>query len=92
MDLSFEQQHAGFWGRFLRVDLGSGRVSVEELDPKLYRKYMGGRNLALHYLLRELSPSVQPLSPENKLVFATSVTTGAPISGQGRHTAAAISP
>lgn len=87
-----EQRYYGFWGRILRVDLTSGMWRVEEPDPKLYRLYMGGRNMALHYLLRERNPGVDPLGPENKLVLMTSPTTGAPISGQGRHTAAARSP
>ncbi len=87
-----EQKYPGFWGRFLRIDLSEGSVRVEELDPLLYRRYMGGRNLALHFLLNELPLNADPLGPENLLVFATSVVTGAPISGQGRHTAAALSP
>ncbi len=59
---------------------------MEELDPQLYRRYMGGRNLALHFLLGELPPGIDPLGPENKLIFMTSVMTGAPVAGQGRHT------
>ncbi|HEX9012887.1 MAG TPA: aldehyde ferredoxin oxidoreductase N-terminal domain-containing protein, partial [Anaerolineaceae bacterium] len=87
-----EQKYCGFWGRILRVDLSQGTIRVEEQDPLLYRRYFGGRNLALHFLLRELPPGIDPLSTENLLVFMTSVVTGAPISGQGRHTAAALSP
>ena len=87
-----EQKYCGFWGRILRVDLTTGRTSVVEPDPKLYRISMGGRNLALHFLLNELPAGIDPLSPENILVLMTSVLTGAPISGQGRHTAAALSP
>jgi aldehyde:ferredoxin oxidoreductase len=90
--MAMEQKYPGFWGRFLRINLADSSVWVEELDPKLYRRYMGGRNLALHFLLSELPAQVDPLGPENMLVFATSVVTGAPISGQGRHTAAALSP
>jgi aldehyde:ferredoxin oxidoreductase len=90
--MAMEQKYPGFWGRFLRINLEDSSVWVEELDPKLYRRYMGGRNLALHFLLSELPAQVDPLGPENMLVFATSVVTGAPISGQGRHTAAALSP
>jgi len=87
-----EQKYCGFWGRILRIDLTSGKVQVEEPEPLVYRRYMGGRNLALHFLLREIAPGTDPLSPENKLVLMTSVVTGAPISGQARHTCAAISP
>ncbi len=87
-----EQRYAGFWGRILRINLTRGESRVEELDPLLYRRYMGGRNLALHYLLGELPPGIDPLGPENKLIFMTSVMTGAPVAGQGRHTGAALSP
>ena len=87
-----EQKQAGYWGRILRINLTTGNQTVVELDPKVYRKYFGGRNLALHFLLNELQPGIDPLSPENKLVLMTSPVTGAPIAGQGRHTAAALSP
>lgn len=87
-----EQEFYGFWNRILRVNLTTGAMETVRLDPKLYRVYMGGRNLALHFLLNEVDASVDALSPENKLIFMTSVVTGSPISGQGRHTAAAISP
>jgi aldehyde:ferredoxin oxidoreductase len=87
-----EQKYCGFWGRILRVNLSNRQISVEEPDPRVYRRYFGGRNLALHYLMHELIPGTDPLSPANKLILMTSVTTGAPISGQARHTCAAISP
>lgn len=87
-----EQRYAGFWGRILRVNLTSGQWRAEEVDPKLYRRYMGGRSMALHFLLGEMEAGVDPLGPENKLILMTSAVTGAPISGQGRHTAAAKSP
>ena len=87
-----QQEHPGFWGRILRVDLSVERVQTEEVPARLFRLYMGGRNLALHYLIREVPPGADPLGPENRLVFMTSIATGAPIAGQGRHTAAALSP
>ena len=87
-----EQKYFGFWGRILRVDLTTGKCVTEEPDPSVYRLYIGGRTLALYYLLREMPAGVDPLGPENRLVFTTSPATGCPISGQGRHTVAALSP
>ena len=43
-------------------------------------------------MLRETSPGVDPLGPDNVLVLALGVLTGAPISGQSRMTAVARSP
>jgi aldehyde:ferredoxin oxidoreductase len=87
-----EQRYDGFWGRILRVDLTSGSTAFEDLDPRCYRLYMGGRNLALHFLINEVPAGTRPFDPENRLIFMTSVATGSPIAGQGRHTAAALSP
>lgn len=86
------QPQPGFWGKFIRIDLTTRQMRIEQLDSLLYRKYLGGRNLALHFLLKEIPRGADPLGVENKLVITTSILTGAPISGQGRHTAAALSP
>jgi aldehyde:ferredoxin oxidoreductase len=82
----------GYNGKILHVDLTNGQFDVEELSEAFYRKYMGGSALAMHYILKEMPPGVDPLEPENVLVLALSVLTGNPISGQSRMTAAAKSP
>ena len=82
----------GFNGKILKVDLNSQKIDVEVLDEKFYRKYLGGRNFGLYYLTREMSPNIDPLSPENILVFATGVTTGVPLTGFCRHSVVAKSP
>ena len=82
----------GYNGKILHVDLTNRKFRVEEPGEVFYRKYMGGSALAMHYLLKEMPPGADPLSPENILVLALSVLTGAAISGQSRMTAAAKSP
>jgi len=82
----------GYNGKILHVDLTNEKFRVEEPGEAFYRKYMGGSAFAMYYLLNEMPAGVDPLSPENVLVFALSVTTGAAISGQSRMTAAAKSP
>ncbi len=82
----------GYNGKILHVNLTSGQLSVDEPDDALYRKYMGGSALAMHYILKEMPAGADPLGPENVLVLALSVVTGSAISGQSRMTAAAKSP
>jgi aldehyde:ferredoxin oxidoreductase len=82
----------GYNGVILHVDLTTGQFEVEEPGEAFYRKYLGGSALAMHYILKETPPGVDPLSPGNVLVLALSVVTGAAISGQSRITAAAKSP
>jgi aldehyde:ferredoxin oxidoreductase len=82
----------GYNGKILRVDLTFGRIGVEEPEEIVYRTYLGGGGLASYYLLRELKAGTDPLSPDNILVFASSVISGAPIAGMVRYTMAARSP
>ena len=82
----------GYHGKILHVDLTDGKFRVEEPGEAFYRKYMGGSAMAMYYLLKEMPPGVDPLGPDNVLVLALSVLTGAAISGQSRMTAAAKSP
>ncbi len=82
----------GYHNKILHADLTTGEFEVEQPGEEFYRKYMGGSALGLYYLLRDTAPGIDPLGPENVLVLALSVLTGAPISGQSRMTAVAKSP
>ena len=82
----------GYNGKILHVDLNKGSWSVEEPEEKWYRTYMGGSNFISYYLLKHLKPGTDALSPENILIFACSVVTGAPLSGFNRYTVGAKSP
>jgi len=66
----------GWIGKMLRVDLGSGAIRDELLDPAVLKDYIGGRGLGIYTLNRELDPLCDPLSPENLLVMATGPLTG----------------
>lgn len=70
----------GYMGRVLRVDLTKNRILVEDLDEKFAAEYVGGVGFGTKILFNELKPGIDPLGPENKLVFSTGpvVGTGAP--------------
>ncbi len=82
----------GYVGRVLRVDLSSGRIATEEPSDNFYRQYFGGEGFVGYYLLRELPPRVDALSPQNRLIFAAGPLTGAPVGGSGRHSVGGKSP
>ena len=59
----------GFYGRILKVDLNRKRIEIDTIEDAIYEKYLGGKGLA-SYLLYELNPpGVDPLAPENTLIF-----------------------
>ena len=82
----------GWHGKILRVNLSEETLKVEEIDPQVARKYIGGRGLAMYYLSREVDPQVDPLSPENKLIFVTGTLTATPAPTGNRYMVVTKSP
>ena len=66
----------GWTGSVLRVNLSSGRIAKEPLREDWARDYIGGRGVAARYLDEEVDATVDALSPENSLIFATGPLTG----------------
>ncbi|MBA7701897.1 hypothetical protein ES703_110644 [subsurface metagenome] len=71
-------------GRLLRVNLTDKSSKEEEVDPGILRSFIGGRGLGAALLYQEVGPDVDPLSPDNKLIFTAGplVGTAAPCSGR----------
>src|SRR3972149_119642 len=82
----------GYAGKILRVNLSQNKITVEEPEETFYRRYFGGAGFVAYFLLKEVPPGVDALSPENKLIFALGPLTGVPISGNGRNCIGAKSP
>lgn len=82
----------GFCNLILRANLSSRQIRIEEPGELFFRTYFGGWGVIAHYLLTNLKPGVDPLGPDNVLVFATGVVTGAPVGGSGRSAVGAKSP
>lgn len=82
----------GWHLRILRVNLTLKTVKTEAVDPKIARDYLGGRGWAIHYLYKEMDPTVDPLSPDNILIFATGPLTATPAPTGNRYMVVTKSP
>ncbi len=82
----------GYWNKILHVNLNDRSTWVEEPGDRFFRLYGGGRGIIAHYLLKYVPQGADPLGPENVLIFAPGVLTGAPVPGAGRHSVGAKSP
>jgi aldehyde:ferredoxin oxidoreductase len=60
----------GYAGKLLYVDLTDGSVQVKPLERDFALKYIGGRGFSASILHDELLAGVDPLSPDNVIVFA----------------------
>jgi aldehyde:ferredoxin oxidoreductase len=75
----------GYAGRMLRIDLTSGKTSVEPLDEEYAKKYIGGIGLGMRLWLDNSKPGVESFSPENPLILTTGPIAGTmwPTGGNG---------
>jgi aldehyde:ferredoxin oxidoreductase len=75
----------GWTGNVLRVNLTEGTSKTEPLNMEWAQQYIGQRGLASKYLVEEVDPRVDPLGPDNKMIFATGPLTGTAASTGGRY-------
>ncbi len=60
----------GYWKKLLRINLSTKTFQIDSIHEKDLELLVGGAALGAKILLDEVSPKVDPLSPENKLIFA----------------------
>jgi aldehyde:ferredoxin oxidoreductase len=82
----------GWNGKFLRVNLNKCKAVAEEYGADIARNFLGGRGFAAKILWDELKTGINPLSEENKLIFATGPLTGFALPSSGKLVVAAKSP
>lgn len=82
----------GYNNRILRVNLTESRCSIETPSDEFERKYIGGAGFGTYYLFNETKPNIDPLGPENKIMFMAGPLTGYPFSGSGRNCVITKSP
>jgi aldehyde:ferredoxin oxidoreductase len=82
----------GYLGKLLRVDLTTGRIGDETIPDSYLREFVGGASLAARLLYSQLLPTLDPLSPDNPLLFMTGPLTGSSGPAVGRYVVCAKSP
>lgn len=82
----------GYHGAVLHVDLSTQTTRVEHPDETFYRIYAGGALMGTHYLLTHTRAQIDPLGPENLLIFNNSVVSGYPAAGLVRYIVTTKSP
>jgi aldehyde:ferredoxin oxidoreductase len=71
----------GWSGKILDIDLSTKTYKTYPLDMEMARMFIGGRGLGARLLWDLVGPDVDPLSPENVLIF-----TNGPLTGTGYQT------
>ena len=72
---------SGWAEKILDIDLTSRTIKTYPLDMGMARLFVGGRGLGARLLWELVGPEVEPLSPQNVLIF-----TNGPLTGTGYQT------
>ena len=75
----------GHYGKILNINLSDQTFKEEPIEEAVYTKYLGGKGLASYLLFERNPPGVDPMSPENCLIFATGPITGSRVWGSSRY-------
>ncbi len=75
----------GSFGKLLIIDLTKSDLIEKELEPEVFKKYLGGKGLGSYLLMKMLPPGVEPLSPENLLIFTTGPATDTVLAPASRY-------
>jgi aldehyde:ferredoxin oxidoreductase len=82
----------GYWGKILVVDLSEGVAREEQLPLEYARDFIGGAGFGVRYLFERVKAGVDPLGPDNILVFSVGPYTGTGIPCANRMAVTAKSP
>lgn len=72
-----------YMGKWLHIDLSTGKIETKQPDPVLIKKYIGGKGLGFA-LLEQLAPGPDPFGPENPLIFINGPFTGTRVQTSAR--------
>jgi aldehyde:ferredoxin oxidoreductase len=75
----------GFYGKYLNINLTHEKYEIVSISDRILARYLGGKGLASYLLYALNPPGVDPLSPDNRLIFATGPVTNSRIWGSSRY-------
>jgi len=73
----------GYTGRQLRISLNDKTCKTEKINTQVLKDYLGGVGYSAKLLYEELETGIDPLSPDNKIIFATGPLTSNRVPGGG---------
>ena len=82
----------GYHGRYLHVDVTTGRGELVEISAQMLRRFLGGSGLGTAILLQRNAATFAPLQPEAALVFAFSPLVGSPLTTSAKFAVVSKSP
>ena len=80
-----------YTGKWLHINLSTGKYEINDSDKDLFKKYIGGKGLGFA-ILDEIAPNPDPFGTENPLIFVNGPFTGSKVQTSARTTLVSRSP
>ncbi len=71
----------GYWGKFIEIDLTTRTIKKVELEEEFARKFLGGSGFGAKILYDRVPAAIDPLSPENIIMWMTGLLHGTSFPG-----------
>jgi aldehyde:ferredoxin oxidoreductase len=82
----------GFHGCILRIDLTTASYTSLQIESSRLRRSLGGIGLGADLLYQFGPPGIDPLAPENPLIFASAPLVGTPLTTTAKYAVVTKSP
>jgi aldehyde:ferredoxin oxidoreductase len=82
----------GIHGRYLRIDVTTGRATHVPIDEAVLRSFLGGVGLGAWLIAHETPAGLDPLGPEAALAFVFSPLVGSPLTTSAKFAVVGFSP
>lgn len=79
-------------GQIAYIDLSIEEVETKPVPERLRRNFLGGRGINMYLLFNHIEKGVQPLSPDNVLIFGAGLLTGIAGIGTSRYNVSGKAP
>lgn len=73
-----------FWGKMLVADLTNNTIEAKPIPKEWGDMYLGQKGLGTRIFMENVLPDVEPLSPDNELVFTSAIMTGTIVSSAAK--------
>ncbi|MHA1147523.1 MAG: aldehyde ferredoxin oxidoreductase family protein [Promethearchaeota archaeon] len=78
--------------KLLRINLTENRILEDKISDEILEKYIGGRGLGVKLLIDNIPSNIDPLTPQNILIFTIGPFNGTAIPTNGRFSLLTKSP
>src|SRR3990172_1286399 len=75
----------GFYNKLLRINLTEKKYLVEDIPDAVFERYLGGKGLGAHLLMENIPWNADPLSADNRIVFAVGPVTDTRVWSNSRY-------